>query len=27
MRVWRTREFDQQIGHHAFGSIALSMEF
>ena len=27
MRVWRTREFDQQIGHHAFGSIALSLEF
>lgn len=27
MRVWRTREFDQQHGRHAFGSIALSMEF
>ena len=27
MRVWRTREFDQQIGHHAFGSIAFSLEF
>ena len=27
MRVWRTREFDQQIGRHAFGSIALSIEF
>jgi len=27
MRVWRTREFDQQAGHHAFGSIALSLEF
>ena len=27
MRVWRTREFDQQTGLHAFGSIALSMEF
>ncbi|AMN47102.1 hypothetical protein ACG33_08330 [Steroidobacter denitrificans] len=27
MRVWRTREFDQQTGHHAFGSIALSLEF
>lgn len=27
MRVWRTREFDQQVGHHAFGSIALSLEF
>lgn len=27
MRVWRTREFDQQAGRHAFGSIALSLEF
>ena len=27
MRVWRTREFDQQAGYHAFGSIALSLEF
>lgn len=27
MRVWRTREFDEQVGNHAFGSIALSMEF
>lgn len=27
MRVWRTREFDEQIGHHAFGSVALSLEF
>ncbi len=27
MRVWRTREFDQQTGHHAFGSITLSLEF
>lgn len=27
MRVWRTREFDEQIGTHAFGSIALSLEF
>jgi len=27
MRVWRTREFDEQIGHHAFGSIAFSYEF
>ncbi len=27
MRVWRTREFDQQTGRHAFGSIALSLEF
>lgn len=26
MRVWRTREFDQQSGSHAFGSIALSLE-
>ncbi|MBV6415682.1 MAG: hypothetical protein CMLOHMNK_00195 [Steroidobacteraceae bacterium] len=27
MRVWRTREFDQQSGRHAFGSIALSLEY
>ena len=27
MRVWRTREFVQQAGHHAFGSIALGVEF
>ncbi len=27
MRVWRTREFEEQVGHHAFGSIALSVEF
>ncbi len=27
MRVWRTREFDEQRGQHAFGSIALSLEF
>lgn len=27
MRVWRTREFDEQLGRHAFGSIALSLEF
>jgi len=27
MRVWRTREFVQQVGHHAFGSIALGVEF
>lgn len=27
MRVWRTREFDEQAGRHAFGSVALSMEF
>lgn len=27
MRVWRTREFDEQIGQHAFGSIAFSLEF
>lgn len=26
MRVWRTREFAEQRGRHAFGSIALSME-
>jgi hypothetical protein len=28
MRVWRTREFEQQLrNHHAFGSVALSLEF
>lgn len=27
MRVWRTREFDEQVGSHAFGSIAVSVEF
>ena len=27
MRVWRSREFEEQPGHHAFGSIALSMDF
>lgn len=27
MRVWRTREFDEQMGRHAFGSIALSLEY
>lgn len=27
MRVWRTREFDEQVGGHTFGSIALSLEF
>jgi hypothetical protein len=27
MRVWRTREFDEQASRHAFGSVALSMEF
>ena len=27
MRVWRTREFDEQAGSHAFGSVALSWEF
>ncbi|MDE2612342.1 MAG: lipid A deacylase LpxR family protein [Burkholderiales bacterium] len=27
MRVWRTREFDEQRGRHAFGSIALGLEF
>lgn len=26
MRVWRTREFDEQNGHHAFGSVAISLE-
>lgn len=27
MRVWRTREFDGQSDGHAFGSVALSIEF
>lgn len=27
MRVWRTREFNEQNGQHAFGSVALSLEF
>ncbi len=27
MRVWRTREFDEQRSRHAFGSINLSVEF
>ena len=27
MRVWRTREFVGQLGDHAFGSVALSIEF
>ena len=27
MRVGRTCEFDEQTGHHAFGSVALSLEF
>jgi len=27
MRVWRTSEFEEQAGDHAFGSIALSMEY
>lgn len=27
MRVWRTREFEGQHSNHAFGSVALSMEF
>jgi len=27
MRVWRTREFDEQVSRHAFGSVALSVEF
>ncbi len=27
-RGWRRRrEFDEQVGHHAFGSVALSVEF
>lgn len=26
MRVWRTREYDEQVGTHAFGSVALSIE-
>lgn len=26
MRVWRTREFEEQVGPHAFGSIALGVE-
>ncbi|MCZ2292712.1 MAG: lipid A deacylase LpxR family protein [Burkholderiales bacterium] len=27
MRVWRTREFERQTGGHAFGSVALSLEY
>ncbi|MBN8716948.1 MAG: lipid A deacylase LpxR family protein [Xanthomonadales bacterium] len=27
MRVWRSREFEEQRGHHTFGSVALSVEF
>jgi len=27
MRVWRTRESDGQAGLHAFGSVALNVEF
>lgn len=27
MRVWRTREFDEQTDLHAFGSVALGLEF
>jgi hypothetical protein len=27
MRVWRTREFDEQDANQAYGSVALSMEF
>ncbi|HRO88330.1 MAG TPA: DUF2219 family protein [Chiayiivirga sp.] len=27
MQVWRTREFDEQAGIHAFGSVALNVEF
>lgn len=26
MRVWRSREFEQQVGRHAFGPVALSVE-
>lgn len=26
MRVWRTREFDEQVGSHAFGSVAFNLE-
>lgn len=27
MRVWRSREFDEQVGHHGFASVALNVEF
>lgn len=27
MRVWRSREFDEQSGPHAFGSLALNIDF
>jgi hypothetical protein len=27
MRVWRTREFEEQGPSHAYGSVALSIEF
>lgn len=27
MRVWRTREFREQAGSHAFGSVALSVDY
>ncbi|MBK9573642.1 MAG: lipid A deacylase LpxR family protein [Rhodoferax sp.] len=27
MRVWRTKEFDEQGPRHAYGSVALSIEF
>jgi len=27
MQVWRTREFDEQAGINAFGSVALNVEF
>ncbi len=27
MRVWRTREFKEQQSNHAYGSVALSIEF
>ena len=27
MRVWRTREFEQQTSRHSYGSVAASIEF
>ena len=27
MRVYRTREFEEQTSRHAYGSVALSLEF
>ena len=27
MRVFRTREFEEQLSSHAYGSVALSIEF